>query len=107
MEFKGTPGPWNYSLNKDGPVISVHTGNASAEVSAGNDEWNDPNICGIWYDDLDISMANAQLIAAAPDLLGALQLLLHGWENSDLNHDVTESFDIARLAIAKALSHDH
>lgn len=42
--------------------------------------------------------ANARLIAAAPDLLEALQVMLDAAQ-----HDITQECDIARAAIAKAI----
>lgn len=46
--------------------------------------------------------ANAHLMAASKELLEALELLLYGWDNEDLQHDVSGSFEIARGAINKA-----
>jgi hypothetical protein len=48
------------------------------------------------------ALANATLMAASKELLEALELLLYGWDNEDLLHDVSGSFEIARLAINKA-----
>lgn len=100
-EFKGTQGNWNFSLNKDARVISIHTGETSDEIEAGKGIWNDPNICGLWYDDLDISMANAQLISASPDLLNACQQLMDCYDTKGqlLSFDV----NVVREAVNKAL----
>lgn len=45
---------------------------------------------------------NAKIMAAAPEMLAALQLLLYGWNESDVNHDVTGAFNQAQEAINKA-----
>lgn len=45
----------------------------------------------------------AKAIAALPGLIDALELLLYGWDNSDLDHDVSGSFEIARTVLKKAL----
>lgn len=74
-EFKGTPGPWHYD-DELGGVYSKS--------------------CLFVGDITDKD--NAKLIAAAPDLLKALQLIMSG----DF-HMPKESADVARLAISKAL----
>jgi hypothetical protein len=67
-EFKGTPGPWSVDRN------NVHTGQiATIHHCIGNDwveVWS-PD----WPDTEEKQEANAQLIAAAPDLLKELQKL--------------------------------
>ena len=53
-------------------------------------------------DEQDI--ANARLIAAAPDMLQALEELIAEW--SDGKHE-SGGFDMARAAIAKATGENH
>lgn len=110
-EFKGTPGPWLAfnMVNADGSAMNpdeiaayvkgcVKNGDPSRFlfISRGGD--SDPDIChvgngpdGPW---------NAQLIAAAPELLQALQEVV---AISDRKH---EAWDRAHAAIAKALNTD-
>ena len=47
--------------------------------------------------------ANAKLIAAAPDLLSALRLMLADFEDYPASERPCHAFDVARAAIAKAL----
>lgn len=95
-EFKGTPGPWLLSGNEIyteeyGPhiaplvVLETHLGTT-----------------------FDEDLANANLIAAAPELLEALQNLKREVVLSDIDLAYIEShfrphIDRARAAIAKAL----
>ena len=89
---KYTPGPWTAdSLNcvwRGGPDINgvlVANCNNSKMPTAAHPEQ---------------ATANARLIAAAPDLLAALQELV-AEEDGDF-HNSTEGFNMARAAIAKA-----
>lgn len=102
-EFKGTPGPWEVDRN------NVHTGQiATIHHCIGNDwvEIWSPN----WPDSEETQEANANLIAAAPDLLEALQetvYRLDAWIStgraSDLDVNAAEK---ARAAISKALGEE-
>lgn len=90
-EFKGTPGPWEVEDNGyfyDINAVRGTVGNVCSSIS--------------WFDNGEhrgpVAMANAQLIAAAPELLEALQIIM----NSDF-YMPKESADAARVAIAKAL----
>ena len=104
-EFKGTPGPWlarqfhtgrgavhgwwviDSIPDQDGRIVA----NAICQVSATNDDAD----------------ANAKLLAAAPDLLGALveaTLSLSAWA-ADCSHPTpatSMAIDRAKAAIAKA-----
>lgn len=92
-EFKGTKGPW--AVN----IIGQHWNNNSLthiEVTFGDDG---ECICDTVYQQED-----ANLIAAAPDLLEALQDLYISLFNSDQwSKRQLNSFSKARAAIAKAL----
>lgn len=92
QEFKGTPGPWFVDgdcdvVTEDGTVVSW-----TAEGIFETDEIN----------------ANSQLMAAAPEMLEALQLLMaeQTGGNKSCSHNGFTCmcpYDKARDAIAKAL----
>ena len=81
-----TPAPWQLTFGENDAAIH-----------------NDVTIASI-NDDALACKANAHLISAAPDLLSALQSLLHSAESLHAACDYSEpkSFEIARAAIAKA-----
>jgi len=96
-----TPGPW--VLEQDG---DVYVRLAPDNVIRCMDERSDVAISQDY--------ANARLIAAAPDLLAALQVALHALENARLEYDyhgnpmdkcdadVIAAVDTLRAVIAKA-----
>lgn len=96
-DFKGTPGPWKVN------TIGQHWNNKSLthiEVTFGMEG---ECVCDTVYE-----MADANLIAAAPELLEALQWLKRELVLSDVDLAYIEShfrphIDRARAAIAKAL----
>ena len=90
---KHTPGPWKLELGRDGAPRGLR---GPAEVEHRNIvNWN-----GFSSPTKPASMANARLIAAAPELLEALLLMIRLHELSDSPEgDITR---IARSAIAKA-----
>jgi hypothetical protein len=72
-----TPGPWRYGLN------CIQADNGVVVVDA-----------------LDMTVADARLIAAAPELLLVAQLFVSpDWNEEEGAHAL---YDIARAAIAKA-----
>lgn len=89
-----TPGPWSYSKSTDGwsYTINIH----QAENAEYTPDWSDVAFCTCKGERQGIQEANARLIAAAPDLLAALELIM---ESYDLNLD---EINAARAAIAKA-----
>ncbi|MEG5836692.1 hypothetical protein [Enterobacter bugandensis] len=97
-EFKGTPGPW----------VASKTDRSIGPVSRDDDQSYGMILPVAWveFDGNDAyQQANANLIAAAPDLLEALQQLLEGvCSNNDsvLGYRVAE----ARTAISKALGEE-
>lgn len=92
-EFKGTPGPWHRDYAGIGNVWAANC--KVADTANPIQEWR--------YRDVpdEERAANANLVAAAPDLLEALINLLacHEGEGGTKYH----AGDIARAAIAKAL----
>lgn len=85
MTTKHTPGPWVIGKH-DHDVVMVDTASGTA-------------ICDV-YGDSDDRPANAHLIAAAPDLLEALETLYRAVCIADA--DLRPGEQLAREAIAKA-----
>ncbi|CAM7639975.1 MULTISPECIES: hypothetical protein [Enterobacteriaceae] len=92
-EFKGTPGPWKYTVRNVNEMMTTFHGVAIGETyieSATRNERED-----------------AQLISAAPELLEALQDFMaeSAGNAKSCGHDFECicRFDKARAAIAKAL----
>lgn len=88
---KHTPGPWTYSENAYGAVfvhggetLTSSVGTEYKELVAGGNNHN------------TLTIANARLIAAAPDLLAALKQIVFDWDGEP--EDMIE----ASAAIAKA-----
>ena len=87
---KHTPGPWSVG----GPTGFV------------NQVYIEPAI-GAVYGSGDEAQANAHLIAAAPELLEALQEALEDWDDDHFDEEYpyrAEWAEKARAAIAKALT---
>ena len=86
MKATHTPGPW---------IVTPTTGNPSnpdtlrMDVVTTSGEWNPAFVAG------DILPADAHLIASAPDLLAALERLVHPMADDD-------DLSFAREVIAKA-----
>jgi len=97
---KHTPGPWEYRPNKydDWGVVRSADGLPVAQACVGR-----------WYKDFDAHRvnktdpgeANARLIAAAPDLLDALEMLISNHDNCGQPR-MLNVIPAARAAIAKA-----
>lgn len=86
-EFKGTPGPWFLGGVEDGKQ-SINTGSCFIAL----------------VDEGSSRDANAKLISSAPDLLEALQGLVHADCHSARNSTVhIKALNHALLAINKAL----
>ena len=79
-----TPGPWHYETGDDGAVI--YTGFTIAKIPIDGSDWQ----------------SNAHLIAAAPDLLAALEAALTAVEYYHEHEGCDAMLDQARAAIAKA-----
>lgn len=94
-----TPGPWRAFCNADGSFV-VEDDNRIAIISRGH-AWPDSRLAE--------AKANARLIAAAPELLVALQMSVPAlewcqkqWANSPQQGDGVNVLSVVRAAIAKA-----
>lgn len=86
--MKHTPAPWYFS--NEGVL----------RVRAKDD---DEVVCSYaGYENCEREYANAKLIAAAPDLLEALQDAIHAYDK----HGEHPEWDFARAAISKALGEE-
>lgn len=93
-EFQGTKGPW-VTADAHGPIEG---GDCIQELSSGRD--NFVAVC-CHYTSRDAVKANACLIAAAPDLLEALQKMVTAYEyEASIDNPALLA---ARAAITKAL----
>jgi hypothetical protein len=106
MTYTHIQGPWEieHCINEDGSKFITINGQGPhgawlADIQAGN-------IDGKPADVTERHLANARLIAAAPDLLSALQLLMDQYDSSPdftMGGNLTNApFIMARAAIAKA-----
>ena len=103
MSAKHTPGPWRVEWRGEKERPGIESDSASLSVVIYGVKSDDD--CGIHGRTPDEERANANLIAAAPDLLEALEVLTLAIGLTPIagNKDaLQESFDIARAAIAKA-----
>lgn len=99
MDTKFTPGPWFANLQDDGGF----------NITDMVDCWDASVLCTrfAWAEKEEENHANARLMAAAPDLLAALQNMVGAFHSpiarrklpSDFNVEAIES---AQAAIAKA-----
>jgi hypothetical protein len=104
-EEKHTPGPWRIVIDDDGNSLSGRPMIAAApELDCAIVHWD-----GFEQEFWESARgkkemhANARLIAAAPDLLEALERCLNFIENTESEMgDTLECGDKARAAIAKA-----
>ena len=96
-----TKGPWEVARTDAGIIVRTESAKktrfgASRYAAIGGFDRSDP-------EQLAEALANARLIAAAPELLEALQTLDSLWCEHELSAvDFTHAVDQARAAIAKA-----
>lgn len=97
---KHTPGPWFHH----GPSGSQHT--AGGFINSTKERNGSPLVCSVYGNDEQPHQANSNLIAAAPDLLEALEGMMQvyggGTPWNPLTSTELELHDLARKAIAKA-----
>ncbi len=91
-KFKGTPGPW---INVGGWVDAKKSGDLSSIICAID------SVASINPE--SVNDANANLIAAAPELLEALQKMFLAGQKQNWNERYESEMNAARAAIAKAL----
>ena len=99
-EFKGTPGPWEIKPEEvDRPYIRIRGTQFGGRYKIAN--VLSPDYDGVHHREADETRANAYLIAAAPELLQALQNMVESYqyEASPDNPALLQ----ARAAISKAL----
>lgn len=89
MTTKYTPGPWQVCLDNNGQLREVKAIDGCATVAKVN-----PVLSG--------DLANAKLIAAAPDLLAALIEMCEGWPAQKPGSPHFDTYCKARQAIEKA-----
>lgn len=90
-EFKGTPGPW--STDRAGDVFAEggrNDGQFGIVAGVAGADWSAEDV------------ANANLIAAAPELLEALQSILSKAHKQNWNDKYPEEVEAAQAAIDKA-----
>lgn len=97
-EFKGTPGPWSLQVEACDQTVALDIMGCGVCVSSAI-PWSSDTEC-----DVDKAVANANLIAAAPELLEALQLCEEFMSLlPSTGFDGLARIEGARAAIAKAL----
>lgn len=96
---KHTPGPWEavgFTIEAECNGIVVADVRGPDRRARGKE----------WREDMDYCQGNARLIAAAPELLAALQLaeaFMAGFEGDELQEGMDGKLAAARAAIAKAI----
>lgn len=98
-KFTGTPGPWEISeliVNSNGERTGVFIAKTGGGI-VGQSYIN----CTVY--DLEASLRNARLMAAAPELLNALQVMLNKAYKQNWNDQYPDEISKAQAAINKAL----
>lgn len=76
-----TPGPWSYYHRRDG----------HGNFHVGPDDRNSPPVAVTLHQSkLALERCNARLIAAAPDLLAAAELVIRNWSEGNLAEAVRQ-----------------
>lgn len=99
-EFKHTSGPWEYRHEYYNEPDLDHSGDFGTVVSSEDDPWNIALIHDVDMDGGE-SLANALLIAAAPDMLDVLLRLTADIDRGGLDNYHQDWID-ALAAVAKA-----
>ncbi len=101
---KHTPGPWSAFVVEDTMTVSVDIGPHPSGYRPNVVDWTGFDTCGLPFDQ---QVANARLIAAAPDLLAALKQFRTKVYNAALGSGMDDEWatvacSVADAAIAKA-----
>ena len=100
-QFKGTPGPWEIKPEEvDRPYIRIRGTRLGGRFKVAN--VLSPDYDGVHHREADETRANARLIAAAPELLEALQNLMLSY--SDFREQTGRNGDPQNLLILAALA---
>ena len=91
---KHTPGPWEMVADPYGPMQAIMGNGRRMTVVDRLPDWTD--------EEAHEELANARLIAAAPDMLKALMAAHHRMSNIGCNYDRDDDFRAVCDAIAKA-----
>jgi hypothetical protein len=95
-----TPGPWSYEESKtDGGNLFLAISSANAELRDSRD------VAYLTLRQAEIR-ANARLIAAAPDMLAALQSVIHDLSYDEGRDLAASTIEQVRAAIRKATGAD-
>lgn len=102
-QFKGTPGPWEIKPEEvDRPYIRIRGTQWGGRFKVAN--VLSPDYDGVHHREADETRANARLIAAAPELLEALQLCEEFMSQlPSTGFDGLARIEFARTAINKAI----
>ncbi len=106
-EFKGTPGKWifSHSSASDDNVACIEINSSESMYEIAYLQSTPTNIGKYENTSFDKTIANAHLIAAAPDLLEAL-LSIVNMENQPKDDESDKVYLKARAAISKALGEE-
>lgn len=102
---KHTPGPWHIQQTRIHPLVVSHGGILVARIRFSAWEQMDNRNATEVLNSMDECMANARLIAAAPNLLAALHHTLAALDDAMKTHPhwiYADAQNEARSAIAKA-----
>lgn len=89
-QFKGTPGPWEIKPEEvDRPYIRIRGTQLGGRFKVAN--VLSPDYDGVHHREADETRANARLIAAAPELLEALQIICFFEDISSAQREIAEA----------------
>lgn len=107
-EFKGTPGKWSFSHGSasDDNVACIEINSSESLHEIAYLQSTPSSIGKYEQTSFDKTIANAHLIAAAPDLLEALQAMLSKAYKQNWNDQYPDEVSKAQEAISKALGEE-